>query len=173
MPILFSLKPLVHAFDKSTLKVHSIKQLLVQYIVTFWLLSGQESCRYFGCFQGKNRVGTCIFTPTTNLYLSFPVQKHKILIHPFVFRQSCHTVCKSISFIYFTSITQKARWTYIRVLEGADVGVKWSNVAEETGEPGENHQTWTGDHYPATCLDPDSNTERRGDKRYAIQAPCM
>ena len=31
----------------------------------------------------------------------------------------------------------------------------WSNVVEETGEPGENHRTWTGDHYPATCLDPD------------------
>ena len=36
----------------------------------------------------------------------------------------------------------------------------WSNVVEETGEPGENHQTWTGDHYPATCLDPDSNPDR-------------
>ena len=22
----------------------------------------------------------------------------------------------------------------------------WSNVVEETGEPGENHRTWTGDH---------------------------
>ena len=41
----------------------------------------------------------------------------------------------------------------------------WSNVVEETGEPGENHRTWTGDHYPATCLDPDSNPDRRGDKR--------
>ena len=40
----------------------------------------------------------------------------------------------------------------------------WSNVVEETGEPGENHRTWTGDHYPATCLDPDSNPDRRGDK---------
>ena len=26
----------------------------------------------------------------------------------------------------------------------------WSNVVEETGEPGENHRTWTGDHYPGT-----------------------
>ena len=41
----------------------------------------------------------------------------------------------------------------------------WSNVVEETGEPGENHRTWTGDHYPATRLDPDSNPDRRGDKR--------
>ena len=41
----------------------------------------------------------------------------------------------------------------------------WSNVVEETGEPGENHRTWTGDHYPATCLDPDSNPDRSGDKR--------
>ena len=41
----------------------------------------------------------------------------------------------------------------------------WSNVVEETGEPGENHRTWTGDHYPATCLDPDSDPDRCGDKR--------
>ena len=37
----------------------------------------------------------------------------------------------------------------------------WSNVVEETGEPGD----WTGDHYPATCLDPDSNPDRSGGKR--------
>ena len=61
----------------------------------------------------------------------------------------------------------------IRVLEGADVGVMWSNVVEETGEPGENHRTWTGDHYPATCIDPDSNPDRRGDKRvrYPLRYP--
>ena len=49
----------------------------------------------------------------------------------------------------------------------------WSNVVEETGEPGENHRTWTGDHYPATCLDPDSNPNRRGDKRvrYPLRYP--
>ena len=49
----------------------------------------------------------------------------------------------------------------------------WSNVVEETGEPGENHRTWTGDHYPATCLDPDSNPDRRGDKRvrYPLRYP--
>ena len=41
----------------------------------------------------------------------------------------------------------------------------WSNVVEETGEPGENHRAWTGDHYPATCLDPDSDPDRHGDKR--------
>ena len=49
----------------------------------------------------------------------------------------------------------------------------WSNVVEETGEPGENHRTWTGDHYPATCLDPDSNPDRHGDKRvrYPLRYP--
>ena len=49
----------------------------------------------------------------------------------------------------------------------------WSNVVEETGEPGENHRTWTGDHYPATCLDPDSNPDRLGDKRvrYPLRYP--
>ena len=49
----------------------------------------------------------------------------------------------------------------------------WSNVVEETGEPGENHRTWTGDHYPATCLDPDSNPDRSGDKRvrYPLRYP--
>ena len=47
----------------------------------------------------------------------------------------------------------------------------WSNVVEETGEPGENHRTWTGDHYPATCLDPDSNPDRRGDKRVRLRYP--
>ena len=54
--------------------------------------------------------------------------------------------------IYLTSNTQKAQRTYRRVLEGADVGVLWSYVVEETGEPGENHQPWTGDHYPATMI---------------------
>ena len=49
----------------------------------------------------------------------------------------------------------------------------WSNVVEETGEPGENHRTWTGDHYPATCLDPASNPDRSGDKRvrYPLHYP--
>ena len=39
--------------------------------------------------------------------------------------------------IYLTSITQKA---HKRVLEGADVGILWSYMVEETGEPGENHR---------------------------------
>ena len=49
----------------------------------------------------------------------------------------------------------------------------WSNVVEETGQPGENHRTWTDDHYPATCLDPDSNPDRSGDKRvrYPLRYP--
>ena len=41
----------------------------------------------------------------------------------------------------------------------------WSNVVEATREPGENHQTWTGEHYPATCPDTNLNLDRRGDKR--------
>ena len=36
-------------------------------------------------------------------------------------------------------------------IEGVDVGVLWSYMMEETEEPGENHQPWMGDHYPATC----------------------
>ena len=47
---------------------------------------------------------------------------------------------KSLNTIYLTSITQKAQRTYRRVLEGADVGVLWSSVVEETAEPGENHR---------------------------------
>ena len=57
---------------------------------------------------------------------------------------------KSLNTIYLTLITQKAQRTYKCILEGADVGVLWSYVVEETGEPGENHRPWTGDHYPAT-----------------------
>ena len=41
----------------------------------------------------------------------------------------------------------------------------WSSVVEETGEPGENHRTWMGNHYPATCLDPDLNPDCIGDKQ--------
>ena len=51
----------------------------------------------------------------------------------------------------------------------------WSYVVEETGEPRENHQPWTGDHYLATCLYPSSGPGRSGDKRVFylcdIQAP--
>ena len=36
--------------------------------------------------------------------------------------------------ILITSITQKAHRTYKRILEGADVGILWSYVVEETGE---------------------------------------
>ena len=46
-----------------------------------------------------------------------------------------------------TSISQKAQRTSIRVLEGADVGVLWSYVVEETGLHGGKHRPWTGDHY--------------------------
>ena len=44
----------------------------------------------------------------------------------------------SLNTIYFTSITQKAHRTYKRVLQGADVGILWSNVVEETVERGGN-----------------------------------
>ena len=39
---------------------------------------------------------------------------------------------KSLNTIYLTSITQKAQKTYRRVFEGADVGVLWSYMVEET-----------------------------------------
>ena len=71
---------------------------------------------------------------------------------------------KSLNNIYYTSIIQKAQRTYRHVLEGTDVGVLWSYVMEETGEHGENHQPWTGDHYPATCRDRDLICGRSGDK---------
>ena len=67
--------------------------------------------------------------------------------------------------ICLTSIRQKAQRTYKRVLEGADVGYLRSYVVEETGEPGENHRPWTGDHYPATCGHRDSIPGRSGGKR--------
>ena len=67
MPILFSLKPLVHAFDKSTLDAHSRKKK--QYIVTFSLLTGQESCRHMDGYSN-------------HYFFSFPVEKHKSFIHP-------------------------------------------------------------------------------------------
>lgn len=48
------------------------------------------------------------------------------------------------------NIAQKAhtRRNYRFVLEGEDVGVLCSNVAEETGG---TPQHWKADHYPATC----------------------
>ena len=50
-----------------------------------------------------------------------------------------------------SSITQKDQGTYRRVLEGADVRVMWSNVMEETEEPGESDRTMMGDHCPNAC----------------------
>ena len=44
---------------------------------------------------------------------------------------------------------QNSLQTYKHVLEGADVGVVILRGGG-TGEPGENNQAWTGDHYPAT-----------------------
>ena len=76
------------------------------------------------------------------------------------------TIVRGLEFalntIYLTSITQKAQRTYRRVLKGADVGLLWSYMVEETGE---NHRPWTGDHYPATCRHRDSILSRSGGKR--------
>ena len=50
------------------------------------------------------------------------------------------------------------------------------NMVEETGESGENHRPWMGDHYPVTCFDSDLNPDRRYDKcviHYAIQTPAI
>ena len=38
------------------------------------------------------------------------------------------------------------------MLVGADVGVLWFYVVEETREIEGKHRLWTGDHYPNTCL---------------------
>ena len=56
--------------------------------------------------------------------------------------------------LYFTSITQKAHRTYIRVLEGADFANVVSLV-DETWEHVENHRVWMGDYLPVKCTDPD------------------
>ena len=49
------------------------------------------------------------------------------------------SITKRLKFThYFTSITQKAQGAYKRVLEGAGVGVIWSNMVDETGETGKN-----------------------------------
>ena len=65
---------------------------------------------------------------------------------------------KRLNTIYLTSITQKAQRTYRRVLEGADVGVLWSYVVEETEEPWKNHQHLDGRplpcHMPTPGFDP-------------------
>ena len=49
----------------------------------------------------------------------------------------------------------------------------WSIMVEETGEPGENHQPWMGDHHPATCRSQELGC--KGDKLESypctIQAP--
>ena len=74
---------------------------------------------------------------------------------------------KKINIIYFTLIIQKAQGTYVCVLEGIDVGVMWSDVVDETREPGENCM---GDHCPATCLDSDSKPDRR--VRYPLRCPA-
>ena len=40
-------------------------------------------------------------------------------------------------------------------------------------KPRNNHQTWTGSNYPATCIDLILNPDRRGDKLvgYPIRYP--
>ena len=71
----------------------------------------------------------------------------------------------SLNTIYLTSITKKAQITFRRVLNCADVGVLWSYVVEVTGDPGENHRPWTGDHYPVTCRHRDSISGRSVGRR--------
>ena len=70
---------------------------------------------------------------------------------------------------YLSSIAQKAQGTYKCDLEGTDV-VKCGRGNWRTQR---NHPTWTGNHYPATCPDPDFNPDRRGDKRaqYPLSYP--
>ena len=51
---------------------------------------------------------------------------------------------KKFKHYFLTLITQKAQRTYRRVLEGAVVGVLWSYVVKETGEPRENHDIGRG-----------------------------
>ena len=72
----------------------------------------------------------------------------------FSFQKSNRLYKKSLKAIYLTSITQKPHRTYKRVLEGADVGVLWSYMVEETGEPGENHRPWTGRPLPCHMRTP-------------------
>ena len=63
-------------------------------------------------------------------------------------------------YLFYFDYTKKSHRTYTRVLEGANVGVLWHYVVEETDLPGENHRHWTGDHYPATCRRRGSNPGR-------------
>ena len=50
------------------------------------------------------------------------------------------TIPKSLNTIYFTPMTPKAHRTCRRVLEGADVGILWSYVVQETEAPRGNHR---------------------------------
>ena len=43
--------------------------------------------------------------------------------------------------------------------------VVFKYVVEEIGEPVENYQPWTADHFPVTCLYPGSNLGSSDDKR--------
>ena len=52
-----------------------------------------------------------------------------------------------IIYLPVTSITRKVDVTYIRILEGEDIGVMWSSMVEKTRESRENHQPWMGDNY--------------------------
>ena len=58
-----------------------------------------------------------------------------------------------------SSITQKGHGTYLHILEGADFMHLY--VVEEIRVFRENHSSWIGDYYPATCLGPDSNPDHR------------
>ena len=62
--------------------------------------------------------------------------------------------CLSLNTIYLTSITQRAKKTFTRILKGADVDILWSYVVEETGEPGENHCPLDGRPLPCHMRTP-------------------
>ena len=101
------------------------------------------------------------------MHLQFTEAAHELIIWQkmkyFVWSVS-HNIL-SLNTIYFTSTTQKAHVTYVHVLEGADVGILWSYVVEETGVPGGNHRHWADGHYPATSKRRKSNQGRSGGKR--------
>lgn len=72
---------------------------------------------------------------------------------------------KECILIWFTSISQKDKWTYRHVLEDKDVSVLWPWLVEETGV---SHQPWMGNHYRATYC---CSFDKHGTYLCAIHAP--
>ena len=54
-------------------------------------------------------------------------------------------------YLFYFDYTESSKNLYTRSLRRGCWRVLWSYVVEETGEPGENHRPWTGDHHPVTC----------------------